>query len=66
MKNLLLLIFITITSYGCGTAKTVYVDGKYKLCEDSCNIKFSKYESKDLYQCLSKCRENKKGDVEKF
>jgi hypothetical protein len=50
--------------YSCGTAKTVYADSKYKLCQDACSLKYSKYENTKLYECLNKCREKKKEDVE--
>lgn len=62
MKLLLVLLIPFLQS--CGTAKTVYADSKYKLCEDACGLKYSKYESKKLYECLSRCRAKKKEDID--
>lgn len=63
MKVFMILSFLGLPFLqGCGTAKTVYAESKYKICEDGCRLKYSKYETQKLYQCLSKCRKRKQED----
>lgn len=63
MKSLMTLALLILPLLGgCGTAKTVYAESKYKICEDGCRLKYSKYETQKLYQCLTKCRKRKLED----
>lgn len=50
--------------HGCGTAQTIYADSKYKFCEDSCRLKYSKYNYQKINECLRHCQENKNEDID--
>lgn len=57
-----LLLLITGVS-GCGSAKTVYADSKYELCQSSCKLKHSKYDSAELSKCMAECARHKYEDA---
>ena len=52
------LLFLVFAA-GCGTAKTTYIDTKYQLCRDACQLKYSKYESQKYNACISECNKDK-------
>ncbi len=56
--NLIISFFILFV-YGCGTAKTQYIETKYDLCMKGCSLKYSQYDSKKLSECRNKCVRNK-------
>ncbi|MCO4792824.1 MAG: hypothetical protein KC493_03870 [Bacteriovoracaceae bacterium] len=54
---------LLLTLAACGQAKTIYADQKYDLCKEKCNLKYSKYNTTEKNQCLSKCSRSKYEDV---
>ena len=42
----------------------MYADTKYKVCTDACQLKYSKYESKELNACKMKCSKKKREEFQ--
>jgi len=65
LKILILNLFILLAASltGCGTATTIYADSKKEVCQDTCNLKHSRYDHSNLNQCLMECERNLVEDV---
>ncbi|MDA8793267.1 hypothetical protein N9N67_08475 [Bacteriovoracaceae bacterium] len=56
-------IFTAILFNSCGTAKSIYADSKKQVCEDTCRLKFSKYDYNPLNTCIIECERKRSDDV---
>jgi hypothetical protein len=61
MKWILALLLLT----SCGTAKDIYIDNKFDLCRQACELKYSKYDYQKKSACLSKCTQRKYNNTKK-
>ncbi|MFT6070722.1 MAG: hypothetical protein ACJAT2_000718 [Bacteriovoracaceae bacterium] len=61
MKWILALLFLA----SCGSAKDIYIDNKFDLCRQGCELKYSKYDYQKKSNCLNKCTQKKYDDVKK-